>query len=130
MENEWIDKEIVDNCIYCKEEKSRSHKTCDGRLMNRLIGRSNTQNDTLVYTVKRASAFSVKILIYIYAYLYDSKQWWCLCENKCLMHCDFLTHHMNLTFFRMWKWLVRVWWSLLHSTWKEIHLGWSTGKKV
>lgn len=42
--------------------------------MNMLICIFNTQNDTLVYTVKRASAFSVKILIYIYAYLYDSKQ--------------------------------------------------------
>lgn len=69
MENEWIDKEIVDNCVYCKEEKSRSHKTCDGRLMNRLIGISNTQNDTLVYTAKRASALSVKILIYMLTYM-------------------------------------------------------------
>lgn len=38
--------------------------------MNMLIGISNTQNDTLVYTAKRASALSVKILIYIYMLTY------------------------------------------------------------
>lgn len=37
--------------------------------MNRLIGISNTQNDTLVYTAKRASALSVKILIYMLTYM-------------------------------------------------------------
>lgn len=59
----------VVKCIYCKEEKSRSHKTCYGRLMNRLIGISNTQNDTQLYTAKRASALSVKILIYMFTYM-------------------------------------------------------------
>lgn len=37
--------------------------------MNRLIGISNTQNDTLVYTVKRTLALSVKLLIYMLIYM-------------------------------------------------------------